>query len=218
MNKEITKLSVDPIFAHSADPKVLDGKFITVTAGGEENMACGNCGKIVDFTPNAIDDVDSIACSNSCADILYFAPERQKAKEKRMQEAKDRIESDALAAEAIAAGETPAVKPSELPENCSECNGPKRGRGYTHTDGCSLSKGVVKDPNKVVATCPACGGPAKGRGFTHKSGCSDVAKKQAALAAELANKPKCSVCGGAARGRGFSHKPDCSLGVTSKEA
>ena len=56
------------------------------------------------------------------------------------------------------------------PATCSECNGGLKGRGYKHTDECSLNT-KNKTPNN--RTCDKCGGKARGRGFSHVGDCKN---------------------------------------------
>lgn len=212
------------IFAQVKDPMVFYGRVAFVQKSDNGKIfQCGHCNSEVRVIPEQY-DIETVACSKSCADILFFEParlEREALRKKEMQQKKDSImmnenvveNVDGELRQAVSATIDQTVKVSLT---CVECGGPKRGRGFTHKQGCSLAKGVSipKVPGSVV-TCPGCGGPAKGRGFTHKNDCPEIAKRMAAVAAVEASKPKCPECGGMKRGRGFSHQESCSKNKVS---
>ena len=68
---------VNMFLAHVNDPLVLGGKVSHVQAGKGESQPCANCGQIVNFIPDKLYTVNRVACSTSCADILFFAPGRK---------------------------------------------------------------------------------------------------------------------------------------------
>jgi len=60
------------------------------------------------------------------------------------------------------------MEQTNKPKFCEECNGPRKGRGWIHKDGCSKKSPVFQ---KTQRACSKCGGSALGRGFRHTESC-----------------------------------------------
>lgn len=180
------------VYAKVQDPKVDDPK-CSILALADENTKpenlhegdCVGCGCHLKFDGKVFDSkVLLVACPSCGVNALDF-PDLPPFVRSVVQEKSESSDPD-------------------KPKTCPDCDGPMRGRGYAHNDGCPVLKVHVGEK------CPACGGPKRGRGFIHIPSCS----VKVALKPDVADTPKivCPKCGGPKRGRGFTHKPECKQG------
>ena len=159
------------IKAHLGDKMVLHGKvgFVAIATDDDEKTetaACDVCGKEYTYVPDKLYPVEAVACKDCKTD--WIPPVRS---------------------------EPVAATLDDRPETCPDCGGPRKGRGYAHSEDCP-----TLPANKPVKTCDDCGGPASGKGYAHKPDCPTQQKKVVET---------CDKCGGPKRGRGFTHKDDC---------
>lgn len=134
-------------YALIEDPKLsfLKTTFLPTNEEGKE-VQCSNCGKKVCLNDTPKHPITDVFCSRSCyANIHEFMPVPSEP-----------IVSQQSSSKAINA------------EKCSECEGPRKGKGWSHNDGCSLDT-RPKGPKNF---CPKCNGPARGRGYIHRDHCS----------------------------------------------
>ena len=175
---------------------------------GSARANCTVCGHEVAFYPLRYEEIVAIACKDECYDAKEFwyepvglvcSPDPDKAflvvqEKPRVYEKPKHVASQCAVVETDEIIAAPVVEAKKLVATCPSCNGPLRGRGYNHADGCPKSTKaklaadkmarqeakkakLAKIPKKVV--CPSCGGPRRrGRGmlFTHLPECPELRK------------------------------------------
>jgi hypothetical protein len=177
------------VYVKVQDPKVADPKcrvFSLANNGTKpENLHegdCIGCGCHLKFDGQLFDhDILLLACSGCGVKVLDFPTP---------------------AAFVPSAMKEKAESNPDKPETCPDCDGPMRGRGYAHNDGCPVLK------VHVVEKCSVCGGPKRGRGYIHTPNCS--IKTTPKIDTDNTPKSVCPKCGGPKRGRGFTHNPECA--------
>ena len=166
-------------YALVKDPMVL-GNTISLLDNKDNDTTgkCFNCQKELQFETATLMkrklSLIDVCCSYKCAKESgwyekVITPEyipdivlKQRAKEKKLME-----NVNAETSEPVQAPKKEAKGP------CLSCGGPAKGRGYTHSDGCSAVP--IKEPK---ITCLKCGGKRRrGRGlhFDHVAGCDGTA-------------------------------------------
>lgn len=195
----MTKTKPD-IQATVVDPKVDFLKIVHLNPGSSIKN-CVGCGADVAYDPKSSTyPIREVACNFSHADFSGLSPDYVEQPRQELS-----VESDINDIE---------EEVDNKPQSCPSCNGPRRGRGYTHVEGCSLSTAVKLAEKKPASTepketCQKCGGVRWGRGYNHQKGCTE----STAFKLQLPERPPvetCPKCGGPKRGRGFSHNAPCS--------
>lgn len=208
------------IYAAVRDP-MLNFPKIEIPRPGHDQCKCVGCSATVEYSKKSVVyEVIGIACSYECSDSLNIPIPHYVAKPVLDKDLDIDTEVDA-----------PELESSKVevskPISCPECNGQKMGRGYSHTDNCSLStKGKTMQSlsdKTEKEKCSACGGERRGRGFAHKGNCPESTAFKLAKLKETSISPdkmgeKCSVCGGQRKGRGFSHTAGCSQSTAARLA
>jgi hypothetical protein len=186
------------IYARLDDPKVQGGVIGLLSSPGPEKGTCEGTGEDISYCPHPFHPVLAVAKDMDAARIAGWFERIQDERILPVTAEDKSLESP-----------TPAIVVVKA-DTCSECGGPRRGRGYTHKEGCSLnSRASASKSNEV---CSGCGGPRRGRGYTHKKGCrldSRIILKQQQQQRQ-SNGETCPECGGTKRGRGFRHTEECS--------
>ena len=134
------------IHALIEDPKLsfLKTTLLRTNNDGKE-MQCTACGKKVNLKDVSQHPITDVFCSETCyINVHKFVP---------------------LPTEPIISHQS-SYKAINA-EKCSECEGERRGKGWSHNEGCSLDT-RPKGPKNF---CPKCNGPARGRGFIHAQNC-----------------------------------------------
>ena len=125
------------------------GKFVVSRDAGH-TLECP-CGSSVSFdaTQAEADKIVTVFCGETCR--------------------KDHID-DWLHIPVLVPSTAKTDSKSDKPKFCPECDGLRSGKGYAHTDDCSLKPQPVE--REVKPPCTECDGPARGKGYTHVDGCS----------------------------------------------
>lgn len=150
------------ILALLKDPNVPGNKVGHVKTPGPLNGTCAGTGEELTYQPTFYEVIEVAKDLNAAREAGWFkvAPEPVRL------EPKPEVQKY----------EQPIKKPAEKkPENCPECGGNRKGRGYQHKDGCKLDSrnNIAKSKEK----CPECGGLKRGRGFSHTPTCKLSVKK-----------------------------------------
>ncbi len=140
------------IHALIEDPKLSFLKTTLLRTSDEGKEAqCSNCGKIVLLKDVSTHPITDVFCSHSCyANVHEFLP--VPTEPTTLQQSSNKTVNA---------------------EECEECGGLRKGKGWSHNEGCSLDT-RPKGPKNF---CPQCNGPARGRGFIHAASCNKNTKK-----------------------------------------
>lgn len=166
----------------------LGGKIDLLSAGTIE-AKCNDCGIDI-LHGKSLYDIKSICCSRECAERsgLFNFKGLTMNEQNVVNTMSESVTVESVAPASVVGSTVVNADPQPtvtktVKANCSECGGLPKGRGWAHTDTCSLSTAFkLAAARGPVRTCPACSGPAKGRGFTHTADCSDVAARVAKAA------------------------------------
>jgi hypothetical protein len=184
---------------HLDDKAVLRGKigFTTETPAGLDG-ACDTCGRDIRYAQDRHYPILAVACLTCPTDWIPLINTKPRLTEPKKPAT-------------VSASESPAS--SEPKPTCPSCGGVKKGRGFSHRDGCAIQQNKPELSTEPKPTCPSCGGVRRGRGFSHRDGCAIQQKPE--LSTEP--KPTCPSCRGIKRGRGFSHRDDCAARVAQSQ-
>jgi len=149
------------------NPKLAFPRVTCLRPDGEEEDECAGCGNMVKYEPPKGEVLISVCCCDECAHDAGYYPVRP------VEVAPAPVEVEPEPQEEVKE-EKPKPPPGPKKGNCPECDGPPRGRGWAHEEGCTKATGL-KDPNRKPnkGPCPVCGGAPYKRGWIHTEGCSN---------------------------------------------